>query len=199
MTIKIKETNEYIIPVYSPDNTSNWAGEIIGNADDPEIIWNADEEVWVTSKENWEWWENYISDLEKTDIDIENLVDDLEEVLSNEDREDKERLHGSVKNWILSEIGESQNDDYDCHRIRAVYAIDEIRKEYIYPDLLTKTAEELDETWIYLDDDRYISTMDIFSYHTEDGRIISLHEDCETLGNVMQELGYEIKEITKIK
>ena len=109
MDIKIKETGE--IKTLEARNESNieYTADLIGNSS----FWlEYDGEYDVMTQADFDWWQQYIIDTEKTQSDVEDLADEI----------------GMTISEINEIVGEWQAGDYDDHRKQALAAMDYIRE-----------------------------------------------------------------------
>lgn len=115
MNVAISETNEIkTLSIINRETSVEWTRDLIGNAG--ALSTNENGEV-VMSQIEYDWWANYIADIEKTDSDIYELWTAVGDVYSED----------AIRNRILAETNEA---DYETHRPTAVRVLAKIRAEY---------------------------------------------------------------------
>lgn len=72
MYIKIKETGE-LNELYIAHEGTEWTQGLIGNTGalkDGQFVWSEEENAYVTSQDNYDWWAKYIADTKDTSADV---------------------------------------------------------------------------------------------------------------------------------
>lgn len=113
MKFKIIETSEEKELVMRDVNGTDWTVDLIGNSGDTNIRYDSDSGLYMTDKDTFEWWSNYIAD----------ATADSEELAGLDAKYGKE----SVEN-ILNEEHEGVND-YNDHHAANQRAFDRVREE----------------------------------------------------------------------
>lgn len=75
MEIRIKETNEVMELAIYDKNGIEWTADLMGGFD--ELKYNTETEEYEMTKENYEWWQEYIANYTKDAEETEELAQDL--------------------------------------------------------------------------------------------------------------------------
>ncbi len=118
MKIKIRETAETkTLAIRNRDTGIDWTQDLIGNAGafaDGQFVWSDEDDAHLCDQETYDWWDQYINDYETTEDDMVNLAKAL-----------------NIDLQIIRErVGQYQDNDYEQHRSRAIYAMNDLRSEY---------------------------------------------------------------------
>lgn len=76
MEIRIKKTNELKDLSIVDSNGIEWTGDLLGNNN--AISYNNETEEYEMSEDDFEWWNEYITNYENDEKEIEELAEDLE-------------------------------------------------------------------------------------------------------------------------
>lgn len=117
MKITIKGTGKTkFLNIYDRNNT-DWTRDLIGNVggfSDGQFKYDSETDSYFASQSVYDWWEKYIIDNNRTESDIMLLAEEL-------------RIDEDI---IRDRIADNTGNDYNDHRREAIFAMDEIRKEY---------------------------------------------------------------------
>lgn len=118
MNVKIRETGKLeTLSTIDRKSGVNWTGDLVGNSGafaDGQFEWSDEDDAYLVSQDDYDWWVKYISDLETTEAEAEALA---------------ERLGISVDD-VMDRIGEYQDGDYDSHRHQAQRAMQNLEDNY---------------------------------------------------------------------
>lgn len=130
MQIKIKETGETKeLTAMGYKTGMEWTADLIeaGSRErDTE-----DDNITVMTSDDYDWWTEYINDLDKTDEEATALAEELEEVgFDPADINPREAV--GVRAWIMMQIAdEGSTGDYDQHRQAAINTMQRIREDHL--------------------------------------------------------------------
>ena len=120
MTIRIKETGEIKELIITDKNGVQWEHDLIGGADD-EIQYNYESEIYETTQERYDWWENYINEYQADEEEIDDLFREIYDEYGYEEACEIERKF----------YDDIFDHDYECHHLRKQDAIERFREDYL--------------------------------------------------------------------
>ena len=124
MEFRIKGTNEIVeLKVYDK-NGVEWTRDLIGGSGalGDYIHWDENDEIYVISQDDYDWWVNYIKEYEEGEGEFKKLKRDLHQ------KYDWEQVNDILSTEYYSQLG---NDDYNSHANERRMAIEEIRRIYL--------------------------------------------------------------------
>lgn len=117
MNVKIKETGKIEnLSIIDRNTGVDWVNDLIGNAgalSDGQFEWSEEDDAYLVSQAEYDWWSLYISDTYTTEEEVEALADEL----------------GIDAGIIWDRIQEYIGSDYEQHRRQATQAMNDIREE----------------------------------------------------------------------
>jgi hypothetical protein len=123
MKIIIKETGKTAnLTAIDRSTDCEWTADLIEAGG----LEHDEDGITIMTQDDYEWWAKYIRDNEQTEDDAESLADELEENGFDE----SEHECGALA-YVRQMIANNTGNDLDSHRVEAVEAMNDIRRQYL--------------------------------------------------------------------